>query len=166
MAEIPATISPEVVPAWEREADVIVVGQGVAGTCAALEAHRAGADVLVIERASGGGGASAISSGIFYLGGGTAVQQAAGYEDSADNMADFLMASCDPLDPNATRDFCNDSVAHFDWLEEQGVPFERSYYPGKAVYLLTSECLMWTGNEKAWPYNKAATPAPRGPFRS
>ena len=162
MAEIPATISPDAVPAWEREAEVIVVGQGVAGTCAALEAHRAGADVLVIERASGGGGASAISSGIFYLGGGTPVQQAAGYEDSAENMADFLMASCDPLDPNATRDFCNDSAAHFDWLEAQGVPFERSYYAGKAVYLLTSECLMWTGNEKAWPYNKAATPAPRG----
>ena len=162
MADIPAVLSPEAVPAWEREADVIVIGQGVAGTCAALEAHRAGAEVLVIERASGGGGASALSSGIFYLGGGTPVQKAAGYEDTADEMANFLMASCDPLDPNATRDFCNDSAAHFDWLEAQGVPFERSYFAGKAVYLLTTECLMWTGNEKAWPYNLAARPAPRG----
>ena len=47
-------------------------------------------------------------------------------------------------------------------LAEKGVPFERSYFAGKAVYLLTSECLMWTGNEKAWPFNQAARPAPRG----
>ncbi|MCC4118902.1 hypothetical protein LLG90_26485 [Aromatoleum toluclasticum] len=51
-----------------------------------MEARRAGADVLVVERASGGGGASAMSSGIFYLGGGTAVQKAAGYEDTPDEM--------------------------------------------------------------------------------
>lgn len=162
MVDIPAILSPADIGSWDREVDVVVVGQGVAGTCAALEAHRAGADVLIIERASGGGGASGMSSGIFYLGGGTPVQQAAGYPDSADEMANFLMASCDPLDPNATRNFCNDSAAHFDWLEQQGVPFERSYFSGKAVYLLTSECLMWTGNEKTWPYNLAARPAPRG----
>lgn len=158
---------PEVVPAhevadWGRDVDVIVVGQGVAGTCAALEAHRAGAEVLVIERASGGGGASAMSSGIFYLGGGTAVQQAAGYDDDAEQMAAFLMASCDPLDPNAALAFCRDSKDHFDWLEGEGVPFERTYFPGKAVYLLDTTCLMWTGNEKAWPYREVARPAPRG----
>ncbi len=54
---------------WDREVDVVVVGQGIAGVCAALEAHRAGADVLILERAGGGGGASALSEGIFYLGG-------------------------------------------------------------------------------------------------
>lgn len=52
---------------WTREVDIIVVGLGAAGACAALEAHRAGADVQIIERASGGGGASAQSEGIFYL---------------------------------------------------------------------------------------------------
>ena len=78
--DFPAVIAPEQVDFWEREVDVVVVGQGVAGTCAALEAHRSGSDVLVVERASGGGGASAMSSGIFYLGGGTAVQQAAAFQ--------------------------------------------------------------------------------------
>lgn len=160
--EIPDVIAPADVPGWDREVDVVVVGQGVAGTCAALEAHRAGAQTLIVERASGGGGASAMSSGIFYLGGGTAVQQAAGYADDADQMAAFLMASCDPLDPGATQAFCRDSKAHFDWLETQGVPFERSYFGGKAVFLTDTTCLMWTGNEKAWPYREAARPAPRG----
>jgi succinate dehydrogenase/fumarate reductase flavoprotein subunit len=160
--EIPDVIAPEFVRSWEFEVDVVIAGQGVAGTCAGLEAHRAGAEVLIVERASGGGGASAMSSGIFYLGGGTAVQQAAGYQDDADQMARFLMASCDPIDPNAALAFCRDSKEHFDWLEAQGVPFERTYFSGKAVYLLDTTCLMWTGNEKAWPYRDVARPAPRG----
>lgn len=162
MVQVPGVIAAADVAAWDRSADVVVIGQGVAGTCAALEAHRAGAEVLVIERASGGGGASALSSGIFYLGGGTPVQKALGYEDDADNMAKFLMASCDPLDPVAVRRFCDDSAAHFDWLETQGVPFERTGFKGKAVYLNTTECLLTTGNEKAWPFNEIAKPVARG----
>lgn len=147
---------------WARSADVLVVGLGVAGACAALEAARAGAEVLVLERASGGGGASALSSGIFYLGGGTAVQQACGYEDSAEEMYKFLDASTEAENKQALRDFCEQNVAHFDWLEAQGVPFERTSFKGKAVFLNTSECLFSTGNEKVWPYHLIAKPAPRG----
>lgn len=162
MSELPQTIKHADVAHWERSVDVLVLGQGIAGTCAALEAHRAGAEVLILERASGGGGASALSSGIFYLGGGTAVQQACGYADDAEQMLRFLIASMDPLDPAAARDFAQGSVAHFDWLEAQGVPFERSSFKGKAVYLNTTECLFGTGNEKAWPFCEIARPAPRG----
>lgn len=160
--DIPELVKSIDVPSWEYEVDIAIIGQGIAGTCAALEAHRAGADVLVIERASGGGGASAMSSGIFYLGGGTDVQAACGYDDSPDEMANFLMASCDPLDPSAVRAFADDCPDHFRWLEAQGVPFERSSFKGKAVYLLTTECLMYTGNEKLWPFSEVAKPAPRG----
>jgi len=162
MQNTPATLKPEDVPGWDRIADVIVIGQGIAGTCAALEAKRAGADVLIVERASGGGGASALSSGIFYLGGGTQVQKACGYDDDPDQMARFILASTDPLDPAAAIQFCDESVEHFDWLEAQGVPFERTSFKGKAVFLNTTECLFSTGNEKAWPYCEIARPAPRG----
>jgi 3-oxo-5alpha-steroid 4-dehydrogenase len=158
----PEPLQLEQIPRWDRISDIIVVGQGIAGCCAALEAKRAGADVLVVERASGGGGASALSSGIFYLGGGTAVQSACGYEDDAQQMLRFLMASTDPLDPAAVHDFCDNCVEHFDWLERQGVPFERTCFKGKAVFLNTSTCLLMTGNEKAWPYCEIARPAPRG----
>ena len=47
------------IDAWDREADVVVVGLGIAGGCAAVEANRAGAETLVLERASRGGGATA-----------------------------------------------------------------------------------------------------------
>ena len=150
------------IPGWDRSADVVVVGLGVAGACAALEAHRAGADVLVIERASAGGGASALSQGIFYFGGGTDVQSACGYDDSPENMYAFLRAVTTTTDEASLRAYCDESVAQFDWLEAQGVPFKREAYKHKAVYIRSGEGLLSTGNEKAWPFRELATPAPRG----
>lgn len=147
---------------WDIETDVVVVGYGIAGACAAIEAKQAGVEVLVLERASGGGGASAMSSGIFYLGGGTAVQKVFGYDDTAEEMYKFMMASTEAVDPEAIRAFCDNSLEHFNWLEKLGVPFERSEYKDKAVFLNTSECLFSTGNEKVWPYNLIARPVPRG----
>ena len=101
----------------DRTVDVVVVGQGIAGACAALEAHRAGAEVLVLERAGGGGGASALSEGIFYLGGGTPVQQACGYDDTAQNLYDFLRASTSHPDDAVVRTFAEWAREHFDWLD-------------------------------------------------
>ena len=62
--------------------DVLVLGSGIAGICAAIEAAEAGAKVIVLEGASGLGGASAQSGGEIYLGGGTGTQRAVGMEDS------------------------------------------------------------------------------------
>ena len=42
------------VASFDREADVVIVGFGCAGACAALEATAVGADTLVLERAGGG----------------------------------------------------------------------------------------------------------------
>jgi 3-oxo-5alpha-steroid 4-dehydrogenase len=147
---------------YAGKVDVLVVGYGIAGACAALEARRAGGDVLIVERSSAGGGASALSSGIFYLGGGTAVQTACGFEDDSDNMYRYMTASMGVDDAAMIRRYCDDNVEHFDWLEAQGIPFERTYHDGKAVFLLSTECLLTTGNEKVWPYRDIAKPAPRG----
>jgi len=40
---------------WDEEVDVLIVGLGVAGAAAALEASALGADTLVLERAGAGG---------------------------------------------------------------------------------------------------------------
>jgi succinate dehydrogenase/fumarate reductase flavoprotein subunit len=162
MNSIPELAAAADVTEWARTADVVIVGYGIAGACAALEVKRMGGDVLVLERASGGGGASALSTGIFYLGGGTAVQKAFGYDDPPEEMYRFLMASTGARDPVMVRAFCDNSVAHFDWLEAQGVPFERTYHKEKVVRPATSECLCSTGNEKLWPYSEIAAPVPRG----
>ncbi len=150
------------VPKWDDEADVIVVGLGAAGACAALEASSAGADTLVLERASGGGGTSALSTGQIYLGGGTPIQQKCGFEDSPDQMYDYLMASCGPgADEPKIRIFCDHCVEHFHWLVAQGVPFKESFY-GDGSYTPTDDCLSYSGSELAHPYPAIAKPAPRG----
>ena len=59
---------------WDIEADVVVVGFGAAGACAALEAAAGRRDVIVLDR-FGGGGATALSGGVVYAGGGTAQQR-------------------------------------------------------------------------------------------
>lgn len=142
--------------------DVVVVGFGIAGGCAALEAAGAGARVLLLERAAVHGGTSSMSGGHFYLGGGTAVQKATGHDDSAEDMYKYLVAVSKEPEHDKIRAYCEGSVEHFDWLEALGFEFERSYFPGKAVIQPGTEGLMYTGNEKVWPFVEQARPAPRG----
>jgi succinate dehydrogenase/fumarate reductase flavoprotein subunit len=51
------------VEAWDDQADVIVVGYGAAGAVAAIEAHDAGARVLLLEKMPFPGGLSIVSAG-------------------------------------------------------------------------------------------------------
>ena len=159
---IPDLLPLSALPEDAERYDVVVVGFGIAGGCAALEAARAGARVLLLERAAVHGGTSSMSGGHFYLGGGTAVQRATGWEDSADEMYAYLVAVSKEPEHDKIRAYCDGSVEHFDWLEALGFEFERSYYPEKAVIQPGTEGLMFTGNEKVWPYRQQAVPAPRG----
>ncbi len=147
---------------WDEETDVVVVGFGSAGSCAAIAAREAGAEVLILERASGPGGVTAMAAGHLYLGGGTRVQNAVGVEDDVESMMKYLLANTPDPDEEKIRLYCEHSVEHFDWLVERGVPFEDSYHREKNVVQMTSECLIESGNEAAWPFYELARPAPRG----
>ena len=160
--ELPDLVQAAEIDDWTDEVDVVVVGFGIAGACAALEAARAGARVILLERAAEHGGTSSMSGGHFYLGGGTAVQLAVGVEDSVEEMIAYLTAVSPDPDDDKIRAFCEDSVEHFDWIEALGMRFERSFYPHKAVIQPGTEGLMFTGNEKVHPFRDLARPAPRG----
>ncbi len=150
------------VASFDHEVDVLVVGHGCAGAAAAMEARRAGASVVVLERASGPGGSSGQSGGELYLGGGTAVQRACGFEDDADNMFAFLSAALGPhADLAKLRLYCDGSVEHFEWFRDCGVEFVESLYDQPTWMPPTKDGLMWLG-ENAWPYNELARAVPRG----
>lgn len=161
-SELPQPIAVGDVAEWSDEVDVVVVGFGIAGGCAALEAARTGARVILLERAAVYGGTSAMAGGHFYLGGGTAVQKATGIGDSAEEMAKYLTAVSREPEADKIEAYSHDSVEHFDWLEALGFEFERSYFPGKAVIQPGTEGVMFTGNEKVYPFSTMAKPAPRG----
>jgi len=159
---VPDVVPLSSVPAFTDEVGVLVLGFGIAGGCAAVQAAQDGADVLVLERAAAAGGTTCMAGGHFYLGGGTPVQQATGHDDSPAEMAKYLTAVSRDPEPDKITAYCEDSVEHFGWLESLGFEFERSYYAEKAVIQPGTEGLMYTGNEKVWPYREQAVPAPRG----
>jgi 3-oxo-5alpha-steroid 4-dehydrogenase len=145
---------------WDERADVVIVGFGAAGACAAIEAAEAGADVLVLER-FGGGGATAVSGGVVYAGGGTDVQRAAGVEDTPEAMYDYLSQEVgDAVSPATLRRFCTGSAEQIAWLAERGVPFEGSLCPYKTSYPTNRHYLYYSGSEIS--SSERAKPAPRG----
>lgn len=152
----------ESAPRWDITTDVLVAGSGAAGVCAALEARRAGAEVLLIESLSQFGGSSVLSGGVVYAGGGTALQRALRVEDSVEAMYRFISlagGAHPPLDK--IQLYCEESAAHFDWLVRQGVPYGRRFTEAKGLPM-GDESLYYSGTELAWPARELAPPAPRG----
>ena len=153
------------IASWDATTDVIVVGFGAAGSTAAFSAAEAGAEVLVAERTGGPGGAAALAEGIVYLGGGTPIQTACGFEDSLDDMYRYMMAACGP-DPDEAKiaRYCDESLGHFDWLVARGVPFDPSFCADTSMAPTGTEGLVYSGGEDAYPFNEiAAAGAARAP---
>lgn len=147
---------------WDERCDLLIVGFGGAGACAAIEAASRGLDVLALDRFAGGG-ATAISGGVVYAGGGTPCQRQAGYDDSSDAMFNYLREEVgEAVSPQTLRDFCNDSCEQLAWLERQGVAFEASVPPHKTSYPSDRFYLYYSGNEAVPAYAAVAQPAPRG----
>ena len=157
-----ATISSADVEGWNEDAGVVVVGGGSAGLAAAIEAREAGAEVLLLERGSGLSGTTTLAGGMLYLGGGTSVQLANGFEDTPQAMFDYLIANTPEPDEAKIRLYCEESVDHFEWMKAHDVPFTDGYYAPKHHTPPGTKCLSWSGNEKAWPIFVHAKPAPRG----
>jgi len=106
----------------EPDADVLVIGAGIAGLSAALEASANGARVIVIEANSVGGGHAVKAGGISMVN--TTLQQTEGIEDSP-NLAlrDYFRWGEDP-DPYWTRRYAEKSGSDvYDWLTSMGVVF-------------------------------------------
>jgi 3-oxo-5alpha-steroid 4-dehydrogenase len=162
------------VQSWDLEADVVIVGFSMSGAAAALGALEVTSDVLALER---GGGPEGTCGGIVYLGGGTPMQKAMGFDDTAEEMYTFLLAALGPgVDEEKLRLYCDESLLHFDWLVRQGVPLiTGSDEPGSMLASPEDDGfinvggqeyagggLVWTGGEQAHPFSALVRPAPRG----
>ena len=59
------------------------------------------------------------------------------------------------------QQYCEDSVAHFDWLVANGVPYKEQFTPHKGLQFDDSS-LYFSGNEEGWPWREKGAPIPRG----
>lgn len=110
--------------------DVVVVGSGAAGLCAALAAREAGAGVLVAEALGEVGGSSRLSGGVV-MGAGSRVQTAAGIDDHADLLyREYLAINQWQVIPAVVRAFADNSGATIDWLLDHGVDFHDELIVG------------------------------------
>ncbi len=113
-------------PSTERF-DVVVVGSGLAGLCAAVSAKEAGAQsVLVLEKGPLLGGHSIYSSGSI-----AAVVREKGKDGFADTpeqfLADALRVGGDKGNPSILRRIADESEVGLRWLEGMGVMFGRPF---------------------------------------
>ncbi len=106
------------------EYDVIVIGGGGAGMCAAIEAHDAGARVALLEADDALGGSTSLSGGVYYAAG-TSVQRAAGIEgDTANDMFEYYMTLNQyRVEASLARALSDHAAEGLEWLIGLGVEF-------------------------------------------
>lgn len=107
----------------EKEVDIVVVGGGVAGLTAAIEASIDGANVLLIEKLAALGGSTALSEGRI-LAADSYLQREQGIVDTPEQFAQFMINLGDGLvNEEKLNWLANNSGPNIDWLVEQGVVF-------------------------------------------
>lgn len=109
-------------PVWRDSADVVVIGMGVAGLAAALAAHRAGAGVVVLNKAARTRGVTATH----YAQGGIAVVLPDS-DDSIDaHVSDTLTAGAGLCDPDAVYSIVADGYRAVTQLVGDGARFDEA----------------------------------------
>jgi len=119
-------------PQWQHAADVVVIGTGVAGLAAALAAHRAGRDVVVLSKAGQTRGVTATH----YAQGGIAVVLPDNEDSVDDHVGDTLAAGAGMCDPDAVYSIVADGYRAVTELVGDGARFDESA-PGR--WALTRE---------------------------
>lgn len=119
---------------WDIEVDVLVIGAGGCGLVGALAAAEQGANVMIVEKEAKAGGNTALSQGMVPAAG-SALQRAAGIDDSPEIMAeDILKKNHFESDREMTCQVAGESSRLVDWLTDRmGLRFQlvtNFLYPG------------------------------------
>ena len=112
---------------WDKEADVVIIGSGIAGLCASIEAADAGATAIILEKDAEPGGCAKFSGGHMTVAG-THVQARAKVEDKPDWLYRDMMEDSEMTAvPELIRKFVDGGPEHILWLEHQGIKFADEF---------------------------------------
>ncbi|MFW0757770.1 flavocytochrome c [Pseudomonas sp. H11T01] len=105
------------------ECDLLVIGGGLAGFCAALSAAEAGQHVVLLEKTAQTGGSSAMSGGCLAFAG-TDLQRKHGITDSSELLfTDLIEVGKGECDADLVRLYTDNQLATYEWLRTHGVVF-------------------------------------------
>jgi fumarate reductase flavoprotein subunit len=105
------------------ECDLLVIGGGLAGFCAALTAAQTGLHVVVLEKTAQTGGSSAMSGGCLAFAG-TDLQRSHGIEDSSQRLFDDLVdVGKGECDESLVKLYTDHQLETYQWLKDNGVVF-------------------------------------------
>ncbi len=104
---------------WDRSVDVLVMGSGGAGQCAALRAADLGLDVLVVEKSAVWGGSTAMSAGAAWIPNNKSMKSK-GIDDSEDEGVKYIMhLTGGSVSEEMIRTFVREGNRMVDYLEEK-----------------------------------------------
>lgn len=114
---------------WDAETDVIVVGAGATGVCAAAEAAKAGASVRIFEKAGFAGGTTNFSGGVMQAAGTKAQKEFTKYQDDTPEKHAqlWIKAGEGTVDEELVKDLAYGAPQHIEWLESIGIKFTSVY---------------------------------------
>ena len=110
--------------------DVVVLGSGLAGGCAALEAAAAGARVLIAEAEEKPGGRSQFSTGMI-MGAGSRFQRQRGITDDPEALfRHYMTLNQWKVDASIVRRLADEAAPSIEWLADLGVEILDVYFSG------------------------------------
>lgn len=108
---------------WDAETEILIIGFGGAGAVAAITAHDAGAQVLIVEKMEKGGGTTNIS-----LGGFLSPKERAGAQQYLENLC-FRVSRT--VDPEMIQIYVEECLKNREWFESRGA---RTHVYGGAAF--------------------------------
>ena len=137
--------------AWDVETDVVVIGSGGAGCCAAISSCEAGAETIVLEKASYPGGSTADSVGC--------IHSAIEFPDIDAWIESRMEGSVGTVDEAEVRAFVNHEAEMPDWIiDELGMETVPTVHPYNGTTMFNILVGTKTGNGHDlmdFLYNKA-----------
>ncbi len=129
--------NPDIAPPpqqFDLEVETLIIGAGACGMVAALAAHEAGQDVMVVEADAVPSGSTALSAGLIPAAG-TRFQAEAGIDDTPDRFAADIQAKAhEENDPLLVDVMARTAAEGIEWLADtHGLPFSLVTdfdYPG------------------------------------
>ncbi len=126
--------APSTADGFDHVVDVLIVGSGGGGMTAALTAHAAGLDALVVEKSPYFGGSTALSGGGIWVPGAPA-QRREGYNPSPEAVVTYLLRITEGLVSEARiRQYVQAAPQMLEFLENLSGWFEFVWKPGYADY--------------------------------